>query len=58
MCPSSDAVKSNCESGEKHNDLIGIACPSNVWHSLFDATSNIFMIPSTAPLATYFPSGL
>lgn len=58
MCPSSDAVKSNCESGEKHKDLIGKACPSRVCTNFADATSNIFIIPSIAPLAIYFPSGL
>jgi hypothetical protein len=27
MCPSSEAVKRSCESGEKHNDLMGMAWP-------------------------------
>lgn len=56
--PSSDAVRRSCESDEKHNDRIGIAWPSRVCHNLLEATSNIFIMPSIAPLAMYFPSGL
>ncbi len=37
--------------------LICMAWPSKVWMSFEDATSKIVMIPSMAPLATYFPSG-
>lgn len=58
MWPSSEPVNRNCESGEKHKDLIGIACPSKVRHNLFAATSNMFIVPSIAALAIYFPSGL
>ena len=29
ICPSSEAVKRNCESGEKHNDLMRVAWPVN-----------------------------
>lgn len=58
MWPSSEAVNNNCESGEKHKERIGMACPSKVCHNLFEVTSNMLIIPSIAPLAIYFPSGL
>ena len=54
---SSEPVSNLCESGEKVNDLIGIACPSRVCINFEDSTSNTLIIPSIAPDATYFPSG-
>lgn len=56
--PSSEAVSSICESGEKQRLRTDIAWPSSVCATLPAATSNIFIIPSIAPLAMYFPSGL
>lgn len=58
MWPSSDAVNSICESGEKHKLRTDIAWPSSVWATFPAATSKTFIIPSIAPLAIYFPSGL
>uniref|UniRef100_A0A0E9RXG2 Uncharacterized protein n=1 Tax=Anguilla anguilla TaxID=7936 RepID=A0A0E9RXG2_ANGAN len=37
---------------------MGMAWPSSVWRSFPVAISKILMIPSIAPLAKYFPSGL
>lgn len=58
MWPSSDAVSSIVESGEKHKLLTDIAWPSNVCATFPAATSNMLISPSMAPLAMYLPSGL
>lgn len=58
MWPSSEAVKSICELGEKHKLRTGIAWPSKVWATFPAVTSKIVIIPSIAPLAIYLPSGL
>lgn len=58
MCPSSDAVSKCCESGEKHKLRTDIAWPSSVCATLPAATSKMLIMPSMAPLAMYFPSGL
>lgn len=56
--PSSEAVSSIWESGEKQRLRTDIAWPSSVCATLPAATSKIFIIPSIAPLAIYLPSGL
>lgn len=55
---SSEAVNNNRESGEKLKPRTDMAWPSNVCATFPDDTSNILIIPSIAPLAIYFPSGL
>lgn len=58
MWRSSEAVRSICESGEKHKLRTDIAWPSNVWTTFPAWTSKMLIIPSRAPDAIYFPSGL
>lgn len=58
MCPSFDPVSSFWESGEKVRDRTGMAWPSRGGTSLLVVMSKRLIIPSMAPLAMNFPSGL
>ncbi len=58
MWQSSEAVTRYLQSGENVSDLMGIAWPSSVVMIFPVSKSKSLIIPSIAPLAICFPSGL